>query len=222
MVAIPLPRGRPALVPARPGVGAAAVAVVALAWIVLLVGPGHHRTGPADLPQWTVMVVAMMGPAALPGIRHTARNSLRWRRGRAAAEFGLGYLAVWVGYGAVVLLLPPVPVGAVLLVAAGWQLTPYKRRWMLECHRGRPLPPAGPAADRAAAGFGLRVGGACAGSCWALMLVTPFAPMNLVWTAGLAGLVLAERLTRHPVRTTRIAALGLAALAFAVLLPTLT
>jgi predicted metal-binding membrane protein len=214
MVAVPLTRGLPLR---RPGVGGVAVGVVALAWVGLLVRPGHHWAGPADLPQWTVMVVAMMGPAALPGIRHTARNSLRWRRGRAAAGFGLGYLAVWAGYGAVVLLLPAAPVGAALLVAAGWQLTPYKRRWLLECHRARPLPPTGLAADRAAAGFGLRVGGACAGSCWALMLVMVAAPMTAPGTAALAGLVLTERITRHPVRTTRLAALGLAALGFAVL-----
>lgn len=212
MVAVPLTRARPRL---RPETGAAVV--VALAWVLLLARPGPHQTGSADLPQWTVMTVAMMGPAALPGIRHTARNSLRWRRRRAAAEFGLGYLAVWVGYGAVVLLLPPVPVGVALLVAAGWQLTPYKRRWLLACHRGRPLPPTGPRADRAAAGFGLRVGAACAGSCWALMLVAVSAPMGPGWPAGLAGLVLTERVTRHPARTTRVAALGLAALGFAYL-----
>lgn len=205
---------------AHPEAGAAVV--VALAWALLLARPGMHRAGPAGLPQWTVMAVAMMGPAALPGIRHTARNSLRWRRGRAAAEFGLGYLAVWVGYGAVLLMLPPVPLGVALLVAAGWQLTPGKRRWLLECHRARPLPPAGPRADRAAAGFGLRVGAACAGTCWALMLVAAAAPMGrpagLLWTVGLSAAVLAERVTRHPVRTTRIVGLLLVAPAFAVLL----
>jgi predicted metal-binding membrane protein len=217
MVAFAVPRVRAA---AHPEAGAAVV--VALAWIVLLARPGHHWAGPADLPQWTVMAAAMMGPAALPGVRHTALNSLRWRRRRAAAEFGLSYLAVWVAYGAVVLLLlPPVPVGVALLVAAGWQLTPYKRRWLLECHRGRPLPPTGPRADRAAAEFGLRVGGACAGSCWALMAVMASGPMSVLWTAGLSGLVLTERVTRHPVRTTRIAALVLAALAFAYLAPAL-
>lgn len=205
----------------RVGAGAGAAVVIALAWVGLLVRPGQHGAGPTGLPQWTVMTVAMMGPAALPGIRHTARNSLRWRRRRATAEFGLGYLAVWVGYGAVVLLLPPVPVGLALLGAAGWQLTPYKRRWMLECHRARPLPPTGARADRAAVGFGLRVGGACLGSCWALMAAMAFGPMSVLWTAGAAGLVLTERITRHPVRTTRLAAFGLAALAFASLAPLL-
>jgi predicted metal-binding membrane protein len=225
MVALALPRVR-ALPRARAGhPEAGAAVVVALAWVALLVRPGHHWTGPADLPQWTVMAVATMGPAALPGIRHTARNSLRWRRRRAQVEFAGAYLAVWVGYGAVVLAaLPrvPVPVGVALLAAAGWQLTPYKRRVLLACHRGRPLPPTGRRADRAAAGFGLRVGVSCVGSCWALMLVMAASPPSLLWTAGLAALVTTERLTRHPVRTIRVASLLLAALAFATLAPTLT
>jgi predicted metal-binding membrane protein len=217
MVAFAVPRVRAA---AHPEAGAAVV--VALAWVVLLARPGHHWAGPADLPQWTVMAVAMMGPAALPGVRHTGLNSLRWRRGRAQLEFAGGYLAVWVAYGAAVLLVvPPVPVGVLLLVAAGWQLTPYKRRWLLACHRGRPLPPTGRAADRAAAGFGLRIGGACVGSCWALMLVMAAAPMNPLWTAGLAAVITTERLTRHPTRTTRVAGLLLAAVAFAWLAPVL-
>ena len=52
---------------------------------------------------WVLMSVAMMGPAALAGVRHTGLNSLRWRRGRAMAEFAVAYLAVWAIFGAVAL-----------------------------------------------------------------------------------------------------------------------
>jgi predicted metal-binding membrane protein len=120
-----------------------------------------------------------------------------------------------VAYGAVLLVVPPLPAGIALLVAAGWQLTPVKRRVLLACHRARPLPPSGPRAELAAAGFGLRVGATCVGSCWALMLA---APPGLLGPAALSGLVLAERVTRHPARTTRLAGLLLAALGFAALL----
>src|SRR5205823_2721188 len=102
----------------------------------------------AGLPYWMLMVVAMMGPPALAGVRHTARNSLRWRRTRAIAEFAAGYLLVWTGYGAIALLVARnVPASTswtalaiVLAASAAWQLGPYKKRALRNCHRSVPLP----------------------------------------------------------------------------------
>lgn len=47
---------------------------------------------------------------------------------------------------------------AVLQVAAGWQLSPYKRRAVLACRQTVPLPPLGRRADAAAVRFGRRPG----------------------------------------------------------------
>lgn len=226
----------------HPELGAAVV--VGLAWVLLLALDLSHRgtatpagehlampgmalpavgsPGAGRLSQLIVMSVAMMGPAALTGIRHTGVNSLRWRQQRAMAEFGLAYLAVWVAFAVVVLagsplasgLSEPALLSAVLGVAAVWQLTPYKRYALRECHRSVPLPPRGWRAEKAALRFGLRNGSACLGSCWCLMLVMVVAPSgHLLWSVGLSAVSTLERLLDRPGRAIRLAAvaLGLAA-----------
>jgi predicted metal-binding membrane protein len=232
---------------------AATGAAVALAWLVLLgraAGAAladHHSRHAASmsgmdmtgtppttqdllsavlggLPGWALMSIAMMGPAALAGVQHTARNSLCWRRRRAIAEFAAGYLIVWMIYGAAALttatVIPGLP-GAIALagalaVAATWQLSPLKRRWLRDCHRSVPLPARGWRAEAGAVRFGLLNGTACLGSCWPFMLVMVAAPSHqLIWTAALTLATTTERLQQRPRRTTRLLAAALAAAAAA-------
>ncbi len=170
------------------------------------------------LPNWELMTVAMMGPAALAGIRHTGLNTLTWRRGRAMVEFGMAYLAVWTTFGAAMLVataLGPqvsgsVAVAAILCGAAAWQMTPAKRRSLRECHRALPLPPRGWRAELGALRFGLRNGLSCLGSCWCFMLVMTVLPdEHLLWALGLALVAASERLLQRPRRVSRLAALAL-------------
>ncbi|HEV3051521.1 MAG TPA: DUF2182 domain-containing protein, partial [Longimicrobium sp.] len=101
---------------------------------------------------------------------------------------------------------------AVLAVAALWQVTPWKRRALLNGHRAVPLPPRGLRATVADVHFGLRYGAACVGSCWALMLAMVVAPSgHLLWTATLAVVVTAEKTLPRPRRTSRRVAYALAA-----------
>jgi predicted metal-binding membrane protein len=174
---------------------------------------------------WVLMSVAMMGPAALAGVRHTGLNSLRWRRGRAMAEFAVAYLAVWAIFGAVALAfvaaLPGAPGTIVLVIvlalAAAWQLTPLKRRWLRDCHRSVPLPPQGWKAELGSLRFGLRNGLSCLGSCWCLMLIMAVAPAyHLLWMFALTVVVTAEKLMERPRRATRMAATALAITAIVV------
>ncbi len=174
---------------------------------------------------WVLMSVAMMGPGALAGVRHTGLNSLRWRRGRAMAGFAAAYLAVWAIFGSVALTvvaaLPGAPGTAALVIvlalAAGWQLTPLKRRWLRDCHRSVPLPPRGWKAELGALRFGLRNGLDCLGSCWCLMLVMAVVPAHhLVWMLALTVVVTAEKLMERPRYLTRMAAAALAITAVVV------
>jgi predicted metal-binding membrane protein len=178
----------------------------------------------SGLPSWVLMTVAMMGPAALIAIRHTGLNSLRWRRRRAIAEFSAAYLTVWIAFGLLAQVastfVPGVPgpamLATVLAAAAAWQLSPFKRRFLRGCHRSFPLPPRGWRAEKGALRFGLRNGLYCFGTCWCLMLVMVAAPGGqLLWTAGLTGIITAERLLPRPRNTTRVAAamLGFATVA---------
>jgi predicted metal-binding membrane protein len=179
--------------------------------------PGAGTGGPvavalAGMPMWSLMALAMMLPAALPAASHVAVNSLRRRRWRAVSEFLAGYLALWLGFGAVVLLgLAALPtdravilLAAALGVATAWEISPAKQWALRRCHRATPLPPSGWRASVGATRFGVFHGGACVASCWPLMLVMAVAPSaRLAWCAGLAGLGLAEKLTLKPRRRAR-------------------
>ncbi|MGW6980962.1 DUF2182 domain-containing protein [Streptomyces sp. NPDC054932] len=194
----------------------------------------HGMPGSGDLAMWALMSVAMMLPATVPALAHVGANSLRRRRQRAIATFAAVYLAVWFGYGTLLLALAPlwaplpddVVLASVLALAAGWQLTVYKRRALRDCHRSSPLPLSGWRAVAGAARFGLRHGRACLRSCWALMLVMAVASGRsgmLVWMALLTAIVTAERLALKPRRPAHLAAAVLAAAALAaVVLPAAT
>ncbi len=86
--------------------------------------------------------------------------------------------------------------GALLLLAGAYQLTPLKHTCLVQCRS----PAAWLARHwRPGAGGALRMGVHhglfCVGCCWSLMLLL-FAGgvMNLVWIAGLAIIVLLEKL----------------------------
>lgn len=175
------------------------VVLVALAcWAALLMlhrAAGQPATHPHALPHtgpdangwlaaqgtWLLMAAAMMLPSALPAVRHVAMNSKWRRRQRAAAVFVVSYLAVWMLFGVVAVSLARWvsgpgggdtgwPLTATMALAAAWELTYAKRRWLRACHRTIPLPPDGLKADAACARFGQRYGWACIGAGWALML----------------------------------------------------
>lgn len=180
----------------------------------------------SQMPHWLLMSVAMMGPVALAGIRHTGLNSFRWRRQRAMAEFGLGFLAVWILFGSLALTAEALVAGGpglsrlslVLAASAAWQLSPLKRRFLRDCHQSVPLPLRGWRAERGALVFGLRNGFSCLGSCWCMMLVMVVAPTgHLLWTVALCALVTVEGLAQRPRRVTRLATAGLAAATLATL-----
>jgi predicted metal-binding membrane protein len=220
------------------------VLVICAAWLTLLLlghgathgagasGSMHQAMRAPDSPTglrtvtlggWLLMTVAMMGPGALGGVEHVSRNSLAWRRGRAALEYAGAYLAAWAVAGIVVLTvvhtmvgLVPGAAGAVALAVvlgagAAWQLTPWKRSCLRACHRSLPLPPQGWPAERAAVRMGWRNGAACVGSCSWMMLAMAVAPAaQLLLTAVLTVAVTAEKGSRRPRRTTRLVAAGLA------------
>lgn len=152
---------------------------------------------------WLLMCVAVMIPIALPAIRHTAIQSLRRRRQRAIALFLATYLAVWKGFGLVVLAigseLPAVVVSIVVglcaVVAVAWQFTRCQLRFRRACHGTVPLPTAGVKANRACLRFGLRHSLACVGVCWPLMVLMALlidAPVG--WMVVIGTVMLAAKL----------------------------
>jgi predicted metal-binding membrane protein len=195
-----------------------------------------HSGSAGDVGGWTVMVLAMMLPAALPLLAMLRR--LFARRTAAPALLGaalVGYLAIWAAAGGVLVAGDTglgrlsggaadaaIPVaGGVLVVAGLFQFSSLKTACLTACRtprwfalrywRGRR-----PAVESAA--IGAAYGVSCVGCCWALMLVS-FAAGAAAMPAMVALMVVmaAERLTRWGRRIVRPVGVALTAVGVAVL-----
>lgn len=228
-------------------VGLALASLTALAWAYLVhmasMMPGASMAMPQMHPwnasevlllfvMWTIMMVAMMAPAAAPMILIFAR--VKRQRGAqggpivSTAVFLLAYLAVWTAFSAAAAagqaglhaaaLLSPVMVrtspllgGALLLAAGVYQLTPWKRACLIRCRS----PLAFLLAEwrdgrRGAFVMGVKHGGYCLGCCWALMgLLFVAGVMNLLWVAAIALFVLVEKAAPRGDVVGRLTASGL-------------
>ena len=188
--------------------GGGQIMLMAPAWT-----PGYAAT---IVIMWIVMMAAMMLPSAAPAILLVA--ALTRQRGErhtvaSSWQFALGYLAVWAAFSLAATGLQfaldragllsgamasgSVALAALLLIAAGvYQWTPWKQACLSQCQspvdfltrywRRGPLGPL-----RAGAWHGAF----CLGCCWMLMgLLFVGGLMNIFWIAGLALLVLIEKL----------------------------
>ena len=166
---------------------------------------------------WSVMMVAMMLPSAMPAM--VLYGSIV-RKNRDAGSvlpstwiFATGYLSIWTGFGLAAAILQaaldssglltpmmssasPLLTGGFLVLAGVYQWLPFKDASLQKCRepmtfflmRWR----AGAAgAFRMGAEHGLY----CVGCCWALMLLLFTAGvMNLLWVALIAAYILGEKL----------------------------
>ena len=181
---------------------------------------------------WALMVVAMMGPAAMPHLVAYSRMGSRGGRGPSAlslAALAGGYLAVWilyaVGAAGIQFILSRAALveggGTVktswlamilLALAAGWQWTAWKRACLARCRD-----PFSFFLSRWRGGvagafrMGLRQGLICVACCWALMLLTLVGGvMNVLWMAGATALMVAEKFPDPGDRLRRALGVGLA------------
>lgn len=164
---------------------------------------------------WWIMMIAMMLPSAVPVVLLAA--AINRSHAPASPPFGrtqrflLGYLLAWALFSVLATaaqwmlqqlgLLSAMTLnmtdqrvgGALLILAAIWQLTPLKRACLARCRS--PAARLVAARGRPALLTGLGHGAYCVACCWMLMaLLFAGGVMNLVWIAGLGALVLAEKL----------------------------
>jgi predicted metal-binding membrane protein len=167
---------------------------------------------------WWLMMLATMLPSAAPMILLFAALTRKQLESRApfmgTSLFGFGYLAVWAGFSALavalqwqlsrIALLSPMMVttsvvlGALLLLGAGvWQLTPLKNACLRHCRAPAEfLTLHWRAGQAGAVQMGILHGFYCLGCCWMLMLLLFYGGiMNVYWIAGLATLILLEKIT---------------------------
>ena len=183
---------------------------------------------------WAVMRAGMMLPSASPMILLYARvgrqAQAQHKPFAATGWFAGGYLLAWTGFSLLAtlaqaalnqaaLLTPNMAsandlLGGAILMAAGlYQWTPFKDRCLANCRaplsflqshggfKGEALP---------ALSLGLRHGLYCIGCCWVLMLLLFVGGvMNLAWIAGLAALVLLEKLFTDGRTISRAVGIGL-------------
>jgi predicted metal-binding membrane protein len=186
---------------------------------------------------WIVMMAGMMTPSVSPALLIYAAVMRRYEGPRAALRvypMAAGYLLVWTAFsiGAALLqrvlsvgiLSPMMEVttpwaAALLLVAAAYQMTPFKATCLDSCRS--PIEFISSHMRSGASGafqMGLRHGLLCVGCCWALMLLLFAGGVMNLWTIGALTLfVLVEKLSPFGARTARITAAGLAIIAVWIL-----
>ncbi|TPL93066.1 DUF2182 domain-containing protein [Mesorhizobium sp. B2-3-10] len=186
------------------------------------VAPGFRPWASADFvfifTMWVVMMVGMMTPSVAPMLLLYAgvgRKALADSRPIAStAWFFTGYLVVWVVFSIVATgaqwlltrfaLLDPAMaahsavLGGVILIAAGlYQWTPIKGVCLRQCQAPIAFLASHGGFRTTALGalrLGMDHGAYCLGCCWALMaLLFVGGVMNVLWIAGIAILVLLEK-----------------------------
>jgi predicted metal-binding membrane protein len=185
---------------------------------------------------WTVMMAAMMLPAAAPMILIFAQAQARRARDVAVPTwiFVAGYLLVWMAAGVFVYLLvqvgggmaarfaaadragwAPPALGATLVAAGLYQLTPLKRVCLSHCRS--PFAFVARHWRDGALGMGLRHGAYCLGCCWALFAVlTAAGVMSLAWMLLLTLVVFAEKALPQGRRVSAVVGGALVVLGLAV------
>jgi predicted metal-binding membrane protein len=166
---------------------------------------------------WTVMMVAMMLPSALPTLR-AYRGVISTRNEEKSPDaltalFAAGYVFTWMIFSAAATLAQsvlhtftfvspamratsPTIAGALLVAAGVYQWTPLKRACLARC--AWPLQFLLRHWRAGASGawrMGIIHGAYCAGCCWMLMaLLFVYGMMNLAWIIAIAMYVLGEKL----------------------------
>jgi len=162
------------------------------------------------LAMWVVMMVAMMLPSLVPTLWRYRRAGL----GPMTALVGVGYFAVWTGFGMVAYLLgvalprpAPIAVGVVVLMAGVLQFTAWKARHLACCRDAR-------TGGRTAWQHGLSLGLHCSQCCLGLMaILLVLGVMDRRAMAIVAAAITVERLVPAPAvervaRATGAVALG--------------
>jgi predicted metal-binding membrane protein len=206
-------------------------------------GPG---TDPGTLGfytlSWVVMMAAMMFPSIVPMVlvfsfvqrRRQARGALA--RSVSTNMFVAGYLLAWTVFGiaayAAFTSVRSLSIGAlswahggryvagaVLLAAAGYQLTPAKNACLRRCRGPLDFVLEHWREGRLGAlRMGAIHGAWCVGCCWMLMAALfALGVMSITWMVFIAALIGAEKLLPSPAMTNRLIAIGLTALGLAVM-----
>jgi predicted metal-binding membrane protein len=188
---------------------------------------------------WATMMAAMMLPSLTPLVARRRQPEPHGGRARQTVEtlmFAAGYLLPWIaaGLGAYALVeglrsVAPAwlawdeagryAAGAVILAAALYELTPFKRICLRECRNPSVLPERRPPGLTGVLRIGIGHGGYCLGCCWALMAALfALGVMSLSWMVVVAIVIAAEKLLARQTFAVHVTSALLLALALGVAL----
>jgi predicted metal-binding membrane protein len=180
--------------------GVVLAAVAGTSWLLLLAMDDEMPMGPGLwLGAWTVMMAAMMLPSAAPIVLLYGRRSST----PDSTLLMTGYLLVWAAVGLAAYavdmrVMDPEDglVGAVLIGAGIYQLTPLKTACLKRCRNPvNFLVTHWRRGHTGALRLGAEHGAFCVGCCWGLMAVLVVAgAMGLIWVIAIAAAVAAEKL----------------------------
>jgi predicted metal-binding membrane protein len=164
---------------------------------------------------WSVMMIGMMAPSAMPVLLLAARVPAR--KGQSGVPgspwmFGAGYFLIWFGFSAVAALVQwalhqsamlspkmaassPRVAAAILIGAGAYQFTSLKDTCLTHCRSPLDFLMGHWRSGQAGAfRMGAHHGAYCLGCCWTLMAVLfAVGVMNLAWVAALTIFVLLEK-----------------------------
>lgn len=150
-------------------VAAVAILLILAAWVALAVLPVHGISGAFGLRDfsvhWAIMSIAMMLPGLLTSlpVRDTARS----------AAMVTGYLVPWITVAPLAWAMgSAIPTPLLFLIAAGWQVVPWRTRALTRCPES-----------------GLRRGAWCLVACGPLMLALTAITTSAHATAPWAGVI---------------------------------
>lgn len=228
--------------PASPGATMDHMSGMPASGMTDMAGDGWSCDGAATfLVAWAVMMAAMMFPAAAPMLLLFQRVHTQRRAGGGAFVptwvFVAGYLLVWTVAGTATYALvrlgsdlagrlsaaererwAAIALGAVLLLAGLYQLTPLKRVCLDHCRSPLDFVMTHWREGRLGAlRMGVVHGAYCLGCCWALFAVLVAAGvMSLAWMALLTLVVFAEKVLPLGPRAARVIGVAFLALGAAV------
>ena len=175
-----------------------------LGTVTALTGVSLQMTGAAGvIAGWAIMLLAMMPPLVAAPVNHVWEASLPRRRLRAAMMVLVGYAAVWLAAG---LVLIPAAIAAMLVLRSAafpvafafaliWSCSPLAQLARNKCHKVVRIGLKGWSADRDCLRQGATVAPWCIVTCWPWMLAAMVAgTWHVAAMVGVTAVLLMDRI----------------------------
>ena len=170
--------------------------------------PKIWATISTGMVSWMFMIVAMMFPLLNEPIKHIAFSLRRKDRVSGILSFLTGYILTWLLAGIFFLLMPLMLTALIgeqgnlvnnmvrpsgFILAAIWIWYPARPLMMIKCGQTIPIRIENPHLVLDSLFYGLKMGKACLGNCWAPMIALVLAHHNILLMCVVTVVIVYER-----------------------------